>query len=110
MDRKMIFVIFPGAGYKREDSQMFTVARYYMDTIPESDYMYWIMFNQMGRYCSREEAVMMSTMSDPGLKTYVRKTEGCASCNGAAIPFSISDDALHERYEELNLSNECGTI
>ena len=107
----MIFVIFPGIGYKRENSQMmFMVARYYMDTIPETDYMYWIMFNQLGRYCSMEEAVMMARMSDPNRKIYIRKTEGCASCNGAATPFSISDDALHEMYNELNFSRECGTI
>lgn len=101
MTQNMIIVIFPGIGYKREDSQMFTVARYYRDNIPESDYMYWIMFNQMGRYCSREEAVMMARMSDPNRKIYIRKTEGCESCNGAATPFSISDDALHKMYDEI---------
>lgn len=90
MELNLIFVIFPG-------TENFTVARYTGERDGDLGH-YWAIFNQMGQYSSKEEAVMMCKMDDPSLRIFFRhKTV-------SALPFWITDGYLNIHYKELKFS------
>lgn len=96
MGCNLIFVIFPGTKNRAKEYLSFTVARYTRER-DGFDY-YWAIFNQMGQYSSKEEAIMMCRMDNPSLRIFLRNE------TVPALPFWITDGYFNIHYTELKFS------
>lgn len=97
MELNLIFIIFPGTKNRANECFSFTIARYTRERDGDRGY-YWVMFNQMGKYSSKEEAIMMCRMDDPSLRIFFRQE------TILVLPLWITDEHLEIRYTELKFS------